>query len=315
MRLYNFTGQPYGIWFDEAEAGLQARQIMQDPTYRPTFFSPINVTGHLLATYALALHWLGDNIYSMRLVSVLFGLGGVLAAYLFGRELRGPRFGLALAFLVAVARWHVNFSRIAMTGVDAPFFEFLSLFFLIRLLRQGRLRNALWAGLTLGFGLMFYTAFRLYALALLIFVIFVAIRWWPQLFVALRQQGWRRYLGTIVIVLVSSWLVIMPLVQFALNDSESFWYRTHQISIFTRRDEANLGKALWESTRQHLLMFNFLGDRNGRHNLPGEPMLDPATGILAVLGLALALARTSGQLVFSNLISYGPDGGYIERRF
>ena len=38
-------------------------------------------------------------------------------------------------------------------------------------------------------------------------------------------------------------------------------------------------------------MFNYLGDRNGRHNLPGEPMLDPISGVLFALGLGLALRR------------------------
>ncbi len=288
MRLYNFNEQPFGIWFDEAQAGLQARLLLQNPDYRPVFYAPINVSGHLLATYALALHWLGDNIHSLRLVSVLFGLGGVLAAYLFGRELRGPRFGLALAFFLAVARWHVNFSRIAMTGVDAPFFEFLSLFFLVRLLKRGYLRDALWAGLSLGLGLMYYTAFRLFSLALVIFVVIAVIRWWSQLF----QDGWQRYLGAMAILLVSGWLVVMPMVHFALNRPEEFWYRTRQISILTKRDQPDLGQALWDSTSRHLLMFNYFGDRNGRHNLPGEPMLDPAIGVLAVLGLGLALVRT-----------------------
>jgi 4-amino-4-deoxy-L-arabinose transferase-like glycosyltransferase len=292
MRLNNFGDLPFGIWFDEAEAGLEARRMVQDANYRPVFYPTINVTGYVLAAYALALHWLGDNIYSMRLVSTFFGVGSVLAAYLFGRELRGVRFGLILALLVAVARWHVNFSRIAMTGIDAPFFEFLSLFFLTRLLRRGRLRDALWAGLTLGVGLMFYTAFRLYVVAILLFVVVVGLRWWPQLLAALRQDGWRRYLGAIGIILASSWLVVMPMVKFGLDNPKAFWYRTRQISIFTKRDQANLGQALWDSTSTHLLMFNFKGDKNGRHNLPGEPMLDPAMGVLFVLGFGLALART-----------------------
>ncbi len=298
MRLYNFGNQPFGIWFDEAEAGLQARQMWQEPTYRPVFYARINITGHLLAVYTLALAWLGDTVYSMRLVSVLFGLGGVLAAYLFGRELRGPRFGLALAFFVAIARWHVNFSRIAMTGIDTPFFEFLGLFFLVRLLRRGRLRDALWAGLTLGFGLVFYTAFRLYVLALLIFAIISGILWATRSLQLRRSQTLKRetrwrwsYLASFSLLLVSTWLVIMPVAKFALANSESFWYRTRQISIFSRRDQPDLGQALWQNTGKHLLMFNFKGDDNGRHNLPGEPMLDPAMGILAVLGFGLVLAR------------------------
>ena len=292
MRLFQFYSQPFGIWYDEAEAGLQARQMLTQPGYRPIFYAPINVTGHLLILYALALQWLGDNIYSMRLVSVLFGLGGVLAAYLFGRELRNPRFGLLLAFLVAVARWDVNFSRIAMTGIDAIFFEFLSLYFLIRLVRANRPRDALWAGLSLGFGLMFYTAFRLFVLALIIFVLIAAWWWFKRLAAAWQQGGWRIQLVSLGLLLISIWLVIMPLVEFAADNPKAFAYRTQQISIFNRRDQANLGQALWDSTQKHLLMFNYQGDKNGRHNLPGEPMLDPVMGILAVLGFGLALART-----------------------
>jgi DNA-binding beta-propeller fold protein YncE/4-amino-4-deoxy-L-arabinose transferase-like glycosyltransferase len=292
MRLYNFTELPFGIWYDEAEAGLQARRMLHDEDYRPLFYPTINVTGHLLAAYALAMRWLGDNIYAMRFVSVLFGLGGVVAAYLFGHSLRGPRFGLLLALLLAVARWHVNFSRIAMTGVDTPFFEFLSLFFLVRFFRYGRLRDALWAGLTLGFGLMFYTAFRLFILALLIFALLIITRWPAQIYAALRRNGWQRYAGAAALLLVSIWIVTAPLVKVALANPEGFWYRTRQISIFTRRDQADLWQALWNTTSAHLLMFNYLGDKNGRHNLPGEPMLDPATAVLFVLGLGLALART-----------------------
>ena len=327
LRLYQLDQLPFGIWFDEAEAGLEARRMLAEPTYRPIFHVPINVTGHLLAVYAVALNWLGDSIVSMRLVSVLFGLGGVLAAYLFGRELRGPRFGLMLAFLVAVARWHLNFSRIAMTGIDTPFFEFLSLFFLIRLLRRGRLWDALWAGLGLGFGLVFYTAFRLFVLALLIFAVLAGLMWviqrvrtratratgdkatspdqagvrpssapppsWLEhrlIFLPPPGTGWS-LLGQVTVLLLSTWLVSMPIAKFALDNPAAFRFRTDQVSIFARRDQPDLGQALWSNTAKHLLMFNYKGDGNGRHNLPGEPMLDPAMGILAVLGLGLVLFR------------------------
>lgn len=317
MRLFNFYSQPFGIWYDEAEAGLQARQILQQPHYRPVFYAPINLTGHLLAIYALALNWLGNTIYAMRLVSVMFGLGGVVAAYLFGRELRGPRFGLALAFLVAVSRWHVNFSRIAMTGIDTPFFEFLSLFFLTRMLRRGRLQDALWAGLSLGFGLMFYTAFRLFVAALVVFAVIAALRWWPWVAFTWQNRGWRVYLAHLAILAAAGWLVVLPMAQFALNNPDAFWYRTRQISIFTKRDQSDLGRALWDSTTKHLLMFNYQGDKNGRHNLPGEPMLDPATGILAVLGFGLALARTRRpeNTFFLLLLPAGLAGGIFSVDF
>jgi hypothetical protein len=339
LRLYQLDQLPFGIWFDEAEAGLEARRMLAEPTYRPVFHVPINVTGHLLAIYAVALDWLGDSIVSMRLVSVLFGLGGVLAAYLFGRELRGPRFGLVLAFLMAVARWHLNFSRIAMTGIDTPFFEFLSLFFLLRLLRRGRLRDALWAGLGLGFGLVFYTAFRLYLLALLIFAVLAGLVWviqrlrtrtggrpsstqppaWSERWLIFLPQsgiGWP-LLGQLTVLLVSTWLVSMPLARFALDHPADFRFRTGQVSIFARRDQPDLAQALWSNTAKHLLMFNVKGDGNGRHNLPGEPMLDPAMGILAILGLGLALVRPHypGNAFFLLLFGLALLGGIFSVDF
>jgi hypothetical protein len=49
--------------------------------------------------------------------------------------------------------------------------------------------------------------------------------------------------------------------------------------------------ALYDSTLKHLGMFNYQGDQNARHNLPGAPMLDPLSGVLFLLGLGLALRR------------------------
>jgi hypothetical protein len=92
-------------------------------------------------------------------------------------------------------------------------------------------------------------------------------------------------------IAIPIWLIVLPVVRFAQDNPEIFWDRTRHISIFAKREQPDLGLALRESTRKHVLMFNFKGDRNGRHNLYGEPMLDPAMGILAVLGLGLALTR------------------------
>jgi len=286
MRLFRLSDLPLGIWYDESFVGLEARHMITDPTYRPLFF--MNHSTILFMTYALALKWLGDSIYAMRLVSVALGVGGVGAAYLFGRELRGPRFGLALAFILAVSRWHINFSRIAITNVEVTFFEFLSLFFLVRLLKWGKWRDALGAGLAIGFGLMVYTAFRLYVIVLIIFVLLSLIFWQKWWYVAIRN--WQMFLSNLLILGLSVWLVIMPLARFAQNHPEEFFGRTREVSIFNKRDQPILSQAVWESTKKHLLMFNYRGDRNGRHNLPGEPMLDPLMGVLAVLGFGLTLA-------------------------
>ncbi|HFB52644.1 MAG TPA: hypothetical protein ENJ48_03010, partial [Anaerolineae bacterium] len=299
------------MWYDEAEAGLQARRWLSTPLYKPAFYDPINISGQLLWLYALALKWLSDTVWGMRLVSVGFGLGGVPAAFLLGRELRGARFGLIFAFLLAVMRWDINFSRIAMTGIDTPFFELLALFFLTRALKRGTLRDAVFAGLTIGWGLTFYTAFRLFIAAVGVFAL-LGIGIWKI------SAPRRAYLGWQVLALgIAVWIAAMPVVQYAARHPDSYWYRVRTTSILNRRDDPNLLHALLISTERHLKMFHVHGDNNGRHNLPGEPELDPLLGVLFVFGLALALKnlRRAENGFFLLLLPIGLLGGILSLDF
>ncbi len=341
FRLFHFFSLPFGTWFDEAVAGIQARRILGDPSFRPVFWEPINLPAHLLYLFSFSFRLFGVSTPALRVVPVLFGVGGVLFAYLFGREWKGPGWGLLLAFLVATMRWHVNFSRIAMTGIDAPFFEFASLYFGLRALRTGRMQPIVWAGLCLGFGLSFYGAFRLFVGALLLFVLVrrlgsrgrgVPARqdWLPageqgrpssrsgetgQ--ISDRQSGSGRQVGLrLGLLVVAAWLAMMPVAQFAARHPDIFWWRTRTVSIFESRDEPNLGRALLGNARKHLLMFNYQGDVNGRHNLPGAPTLDRLSGVLFALGLGLAIARRdAGSTFFLLLWPIGLAGGILTLDF
>ncbi len=321
LRLWQFDQLPFGIWYDEAEAGLQARRWLSEAKFKPAFYDPINVSGQFLLLYSAALRFVTDSVHSLRLVSVLFGLGGVWAAYLFGRTLRGPLFGLTMAFFLAVMRWDINFSRIAMTGIDAPFFELLTLFFLVRLMRWGRLRDAIFAGLALGLGLSFYTAFRLFVLVLGLSGLLGLViwrHWWGR---AASWQWWHNQVIRVGLLALAAWIVVMPVVQYAGRNPESFSNRLQVISIFNRRDDPNLVRAIGHSLGKHLGMFHFKGDKNGRHNLPGEPMLDPAMGILMVLGLGLALRNVfspgirAANLFFLLLLPVSLAGGIFSLDF
>lgn len=317
LRLWQFTDIPFGVWYDEAEAGLQARRWLAESGYKPAFYDPINVSGQFLWLYATALRFISNSVWGLRSVSVLFGVGGVLAGYAFGQQLRGPIFGLVMAFFPAVMHWDINFSRIAMTGIDTPFFELLTLFFLARLLRWGRLRDAAFAGLTLGFGLSFYTAFRLFGVALGIFALlslFIWPHWWHR---RTDLRWWGRIVARLAILLLGLWIALMPVAQYAMRQPESYWSRVQRTSIMTRRDDPNLGRALVTSLGKHVAMFHLSGDKNGRHNLPGEPMLDPVMGVLMALGLGLAIRRGNRpeHLFFLILLPVSLVGGIFSLDF
>jgi hypothetical protein len=83
-------------------------------------------------------------------------------------------------------------------------------------------------------------------------------------------------------------IAVAPVAQYARLHPDLFWDRAKKISILEDpQARADPVRVLLDSTSKHLLMFNYRGDPNGRHNLPGAPMLDRLSGVLMVFGVAL----------------------------
>lgn len=282
FRLWRFTELPFGTWYDEAENALQALRILETPGYYPIFVNSIHAPAHYLYLIATAFHYADVSTESVRLVSVVMGIGTVAAGYLVGRELFGRAAGLILAFLLAVSRWQVNFSRIGMYNASTPLFALLTVGFLLRAFRSGRYRDYMLAGAALGLGLCFYAAFQLFVAAVGLFV----------LLLLLCVRGfWRRHWSGLAIFAGMVLLIIAPVLKFAYEKPEMYFERTRDTSIFANKQPEERIPALLENTRKHLLMFNYWGDPNGRHNLPARPMLDPYSAALFVLGVGITIWR------------------------
>lgn len=289
MRFYLFADLPFGTWLDEADIGLRAQQILLDPGYRPVYLRSHALAYYFPALVALSFKLFGVSTLSIRTVTVLFGFGSVIVAFFLGREIYGNRFGLLLAFFFAIARWPITFDRLGMATSTGPFFILLILLLLFRGQRTRSTRYFAWAGLALGIGMGFHSSLRLFPLVVLVF-----LAYWTasQLRRHPGERNWRVvWVVNLAALAVGAILAAGPMVQVAIRQPDDFWNRTRQISIFEHRDEPSLARAIGSNTIKNALMFNYQGDRNGRHNLPGEPMLDPLTGALFVLGFALALSR------------------------
>lgn len=283
LRLWRFDELPYGTWYDEAENGLQALRIQGDAAFRPIFVGSIHAPAHYLYLIVAAFERFGVSTQSIRLVSVGMGLATVFAGYLAGRELFGRAGGLIVAFVVAVSRWNVNFSRIGMYNASTPLFSLLTMGFLLRGLRRGRYLDFALAGLCLGLGLCFYAAFQLFVGVVVFFLLALTI----------FERGFlRRHWPGLVVLFCTALLVVAPVVKYAYTKPEIYFERTKDTSILAKKGLDEQLPALFENIRKHVLMFNYRGDPNGRHNLPGEPMLDPYSAALLVLGLGLSLWRS-----------------------
>ena len=283
MRFYRFGDWPYGTWYDEADNALHVIAMLQDPSYRPVFVPSTNLPAHFLFLILGSFKLFGPSTEAIRVVTALMGMGTIAGAYLFGRELLGRQMALVLAFMLAVSRWDVNFSRIGLHGVSTPLFELFVLYFVFRGLRAARRSDFAWAGVLAGLGLCFYAPFRLFPLVIVLYLLHETI---------VGGNAFLKTHGTNLLVMgVAGLIAFAPVIQYARENREDFWGRTEKVSIFKSVPSADLAPALAGNVQKHLLMFNYQGDPNGRHNLPGEPMLDYVTAALAVLGLVYALSR------------------------
>ncbi|HLB49382.1 MAG TPA: glycosyltransferase family 39 protein, partial [Anaerolineales bacterium] len=317
MRLYRLNDLPFGVWNDETYIATIAKSILADPNYRPFFVASYDHPLHFYALVALSFRILGVSTESIRIVTTAFGLATVVLAFMTGREAFGNRFGLILAFLFAISRWHVTFSRFGVYTISLPFFELLTIWLLLRARRTGQLHDFAWAGLALGYGLNFYIAVRLFVGVVFIYILYrLVTTFWRRLAEELPQSKTALLGGLAAFVLAAS-LAAAPLIQYALANPDQYWGRANQVSIFAQYDPADWPKALYLNTVKHLSMFNLEGDHNGRHNLPGEPMLDPIMGVLFVLGLALTVSRVNLPVNLLMLTLFGINllGGILTLDF
>jgi mannosyltransferase len=148
MRLYKLNS---GLWFDE---------ILTYLNYANLPFSTIVTTfdsenQHFL--YSLMAHSsfliFGASAWALRLPAVIFGVGSILALYLLGKEVAGPRQGLLAAGLLTFSYHHVWFSQNARGYTGLLFWTLLSSWFFLRGLKSEGVRNWLYYALAIALGL------------------------------------------------------------------------------------------------------------------------------------------------------------------
>jgi len=93
-----------------------------------------------------AVVWLG------RLLTLLFGMGTVLLAYLAGKKIANrTNVGILAALMVAISPDHVTHSRLVTPDAFVAFFAFAALLFSIHLFQDGKTWTYVAAGLCVGF--------------------------------------------------------------------------------------------------------------------------------------------------------------------
>jgi streptogramin lyase/4-amino-4-deoxy-L-arabinose transferase-like glycosyltransferase len=309
FRAHDLSNLPYGVWYDEADTALEAFQINAGGDYSPAAahfrHNPSTYNYLLAADFRL----LGNSVFALRIPSVLLELLSIPLMYVLTRSLLGRPTALMAAFVLASSRWEMDFSRFGTFYFTGGLFATLALCLLWRALRTNRWSDFAWAGLFFGFGLHFYTGFKVFPLAGAALLLLWLIR-------SIRR--WRGLLPRYALLGLFGLAALGPVFIFSVQNPTEASGRLTEASVFAgKQTDQERWDALKANLGKHLLMFNLRGDPNGRHNLPGAPMLDPVGGALFVVGCAFALSRVH-QFRFQILLVWlvtGLAGGVFSLDF
>src|SRR3989344_7594790 len=292
FRFYNLADAPPGLYPNEAMNGNNALQAISTGDYKVFYPENNGREGLFMNLQAISISVFGNQPWALRLVYAIFGTLTVLGLYLLTKELFNRHIAYIASFLLAVSFWHVLFSRIGFRAIMAPMFLVFALYFLWQGLRNKHLLPFALSGFFWGLGLYSYLAFRIIPLAIII----TLIAYWHFIKKDYDHEKYERVKidiarGLVLLFFVTV-LVSAPLALYFYNNPADFLGRTGQLSIFASDNPA---LALIKNFGQTLIMFNFEGDNNWRHNLGGSPMLLWPAGAMFVVGFLRSIFKCLRQ--------------------
>ncbi|TSD02075.1 MAG: hypothetical protein Athens071424_199 [Parcubacteria group bacterium Athens0714_24] len=279
LRFYDLKTAPPGLYSDEAMNGANTLEVIEAPgglwKNIKAFFPDNNGReGLFIDIQAIAVKYLGNEAWVLRLVSAIFGSLTVWGLYLLTKELFNKESVALLASLfLATSFWHINFSRIGFRAIMAPFFLCWGLWLVFVLRRKPNWLLGLFSGFVFSLGFNSYISYRMAPL-LLIFPL------WPLLK--------NKKILALVFFVIGVCLAVYPLANYYFAHPQDFLGRTSQISIFSA------ASPILELAKNIIItigMFLVVGDFNWRHNIAGNPELWWPMAILFLIGIIISVKK------------------------
>ena len=288
VRFIGLDHIPPGGFFDEVQNHMVAEGILQGD--RPVFIAEwTKMPALFFYVLAGAIAVAGKGLSTVRGLSALIGTLTVPAFYFLARRAFAWPVAAATTILLAGSRWHVTFSRVGFVTIVGPLLEVLALLSLWKAMETRRRLFFLLFGAVVGVGLQTYYSFNLFPAVLAVAVATFAARKGSKSFGAELRPILRGLAWSVLVAVV----LLLPLARFVVRHPTEFFARSNEVAIWNPAHRLPWPAILWQNAATNLLMFNYRGDYNPRHNIPGVPMLNPAEGFLLAVGLGAALARGS----------------------
>lgn len=193
------------LWFDEI---FTLVDYVRKPL--PQILSEYGMNNHPLNSVLahVTVAWFGEHAWSLRLPAVVFGVASIPAVYALATVVGSAREGLLAACLLAVSYHHVWFSQNARGYTALALCALLCSLFLLRGLRDDRLR---WV---IGYGVV--GALGIYTHLAMAFVVLAHLLGWLWLMAggtdASARRNWRRPAIGFVLAGIGTLLLYAPMV-------------------------------------------------------------------------------------------------------
>jgi 4-amino-4-deoxy-L-arabinose transferase-like glycosyltransferase len=286
FRFYQLDQLPSEMFSDHAEKLIDVANVL-DGQYN--IFFPRNTGREALQMYLTAvvslLFGTGISFMSLKIGTTLAGLLTIPFIYWLGKEVANRRVGLFAMAFAGIAYWPNVISRVALRFALYPLFTAAVLYFLVRGLRRGTRNDFILAGLFLGLGLHGYSPFRFVPFVVLLAMGIYLLHQRSQ---SLRQQT----LWGSILLIFASLLVFLPLLRFAISNSEIFSYR-----MMTRMTGAEIPivDPIWQVFLKNfwnaLTMVFWDNGEIWVHSIPHRPALGMVSGALFFIGVVLLVVR------------------------
>lgn len=145
VRLVMFCEHPSGLNQDEASIGYDAWSLLEYGVDRKGFTLPVQLVAwgsgqNVLYAY-LSMPFIavfGLNVFSVRIVNLLFSLATVVVAYFTVKRWKGRRTGFIAMALVAAAPWNIMLARWGLESNIFPALFMLAIWALLRATEKPR---------------------------------------------------------------------------------------------------------------------------------------------------------------------------------
>ncbi len=302
VRLWSLGSVPSTLGGDEGSQGLEALRVLEGAISNPFSTGWLGVPTLSFYFNTLSIAPLGNTIWALRLPWALVGTATVLVVFLLVWRLMGLSMALTTAALLSVYHYHIHFSRLGSNQIADALFVALALLLLYR--GYDRRSPFDWAlcGAVVGMAQYFYAGARLTAVIVIVLVAYFFVRDGGLRFV-------RERIAELTALGLTTLVAAAPMLQYAYRFPDDYNARVNMVGIFqsgwVEHEMVVRGQSmpliLWDQFQRAALAFNLYPDRTVWYGTP-EPLLDPISGGLMLLGLGYGVVNWYNRRIFPMVV-------------